>query len=98
MSQQQVDAIVNAALSTDEQLVAAARELTGIAITEIHGILKFGTPAAKQQILRSFIPALIKAGGEKSENQELSDLKDKFETFRNEMMGYEVPTEPPEHP
>lgn len=98
MSSQQVDAIVQAALSTDEQLVAAARELTSVALVEIHNILQFGTPAAKQQILRSFIPALVKAGGEKSENQELAELQQRFEAFRAEMMGYEVPTEPPEHP
>ena len=85
-----VDAIVEAA-AHDQTLAIAARELTTQAILQIDEILQHGTPAAKQQILRSFVPALIRVGEATQVNEEMEQMRNEFRTMMDEMRKYEGP-------
>ncbi len=85
-----IDAIVDVAASQDATLSAAARELTTRAILEIDDILEHGTPAAKQQILRSFVPALIRAGEAQHTNEEMDQMREDFRQLRKEMREHTI--------
>lgn len=86
-----IGAIVATATSQDQTLAAAARELTTRAILEIDDILEHGTPAAKQQILRSFVPALIRAGEAQQTNEEMDQMRSEFRSMMDELRKYEGP-------
>lgn len=88
-----IGAIVATATSQDQTLAAAARELTTRAILEIDDILEHGTPAAKQQILRSFVPALIRAGEAQQTNEEMDQMRTEFRSMMDELRKYEGPGE-----
>lgn len=89
MSDGFVGAIVEAA-SSDDEIAESARELTTRAILAIDDILMHGTPAAQLQILKSFVPALIRAGEAKQTNEAMDVMRKEFEELRKGVREYVV--------
>lgn len=76
-----------ARLGTDaidpEDVAAAAAGLTALALTEIERGLRYGSPAFRQSILRSFIPAIVKATTSRDERDEqIEDMKKEMALMR----------------
>lgn len=88
-----VDEIVDLAVGHDERVSAAARQLTATAIIELNNLLKWGTPQAKLQVLRSFIPPLIRQAQSTEGSEEIAQLRKELAEFREEMTTYETPDE-----
>lgn len=72
--------------ASDPEIQAAVRALAVMAIRKTHHYLKNGSPQIQMQILRSFIPALIREMGKTGDTDEHSELKKEFEALRREML------------
>lgn len=72
--------------ASDPEIQAAVRALAVMAVRKTHHYLKNGSPQVQMQILRSFIPALIREMGKTGDTDEHSELKREFEALRREML------------
>lgn len=77
---------VASVVMTDPDMQRAVRGLAVTAIKKTHYFLTNGSPQVQMQILRSFIPALIRemARGDESDGHDV--LREEFESLRKEMM------------
>lgn len=78
-------AVAQAAMS-DPEMQAAVRKLAVMAIRKTHHYLQNGSPQVQMQILRSFIPALIREMAKGDESDGHDELRSEFETLKREMM------------
>lgn len=78
---------VAAVAATDPQIQAAVRQLAIMAVRKTHHYLRNGSPQVQLQILRSFIPALIREMGKTGDNDEYAQLKAEMESLRREMFA-----------
>ena len=71
---------------TDPDMQRAVRNLAIMAIRKTHHFLQNGSPQVQMQILRSFIPALIREMARGDESDGHDELRAEFESLRKEMM------------
>lgn len=88
-----VEEIVDLAIGHDERVANAARQLTATAITRLNAVLQYGTPQQQQQVLRAFIPALLRQAEKNEQNEEIAQLRADLAELRAEMHDYETPEE-----
>lgn len=80
-----VDVIAGVA-AADPEIAGAVREIALIAIRKLRYYLENGSPPMQMQILRSFIPALIREMNKTSDEDGMGEMKEEFEKLRKEMM------------
>lgn len=88
-----IEEIVDIAIGHDERVANAARQLTSTAIIRINHVLQYGTPQQQQQVLRAFIPALIKQAEKSEQNEEIARLRKDLDELRASKDAYETPAE-----
>ena len=88
-----VEEIVDIAIGHDERVANAARQLTANAIIELQKMLTYGTPQVKLQLLRSFIPPLIRQAESTGGNEEIAALRREMLELRRDMGEYQTPDE-----
>lgn len=93
-----IDEIVDLAVGHDERVANAARQLTAVAISRLNHVLQYGTPQAQQQLLRAFVPALLRQAESKGQNEEIAQLRAEMQALREDMQGYETPPEDEDPP
>lgn len=71
---------------SDPAMQKAVRQLAIMAIRKTHHYLQNGSPQVQMQILRSFIPALIREMSKGDEGDGHDQLRAEFESLRREMM------------
>jgi hypothetical protein len=71
---------------SDPAMQKAVRNLAIMAIRKTHHFLQNGSPQVQMQILRSFIPALIREMSKGDESDGHDQLRAEFESLRREMM------------
>lgn len=72
--------------ASDPEIQAAVRSLAVLAVRKTHHFLVNGSPQVQMQILRSFIPALIREMNRGEEGDGHDDLRQEFESLRQEML------------
>lgn len=69
----------------DDQLAAASRGLTALALRKIMHGLTHGSPQFQQSILRSFIPAIVKASSGSDVDEQLEAIKAQMMVMQQQM-------------
>lgn len=77
---------VASVVMTDPDMQRAVRKLAVMAIRKTNHFLVNGSPQVQMQILRSFIPALIREMARGDDGDEHAELRAEFESLRKEMM------------
>lgn len=85
MSDVTIAAAVEAAVSSDDQLRAQVGSFVKRAIGEAEALLVTGSPAVKAQLVRSVVPAMVKAMTVDDSPDEHAELRDRFDDLMAEL-------------
>lgn len=71
--------------ATDPEIKARVKDLAMMVLDEVEEALETGAPMTKSQLVRSFLPYLIRSMQDKKESEELAELRADMERLRNEI-------------
>lgn len=85
MSDQTIAAAVTAAVSDDAELRGRVASFVNRAISQAEGLLLTGSPQVQAQLIRSVVPAMVKAMTVDDSPDEHADMRAEFEELMTEL-------------
>lgn len=88
MTKPDVDLAALAALASDDQLAARARDLAERALDRAFYHLEHGTPANELAVIKLMAPVFTKLLEAKGESEELAEMRDMIVNLRAAVLGH----------